>query len=76
MCALSMVSLDYFVILPALGRVRGIRQTVLQVVVESIVIDTIQVSMVFADAKRAPHHHVHQITDLRGGQEYFSGLHG
>jgi len=71
-----MVSLDYFVILPALGRVWGIRQTVLQVVVESIVIDTIQVSMVFADAKRTPHHHIHQESDLGGSQGYVSSLHG
>jgi len=46
-----MVSLDYFVILPALGRVRRVRQTVCQVVEGGSVIDIVQVSMVLGDAQ-------------------------
>jgi len=30
--------------------------------------------MVFGDAQRASHHHVHQETDLRGRQGHISGM--
>ena len=70
-----MVSLDYFVILPALGRVRVVWQTVRQVVVHSTVVDIVLDSMDFGDAQLRSHHHVHQESDLGGRQWYVSSLH-
>ena len=70
----NMVCVDYFVILPALGRVRVVWQTVRQVVVHSTVAHIVLDSMNFGHAQLTPHHHVHQETDLRGRQGHVNGL--